>query len=81
MVSVHGNKDYLCDKCDYSSTTENLFKQHFRNHHLGIFIKCDQCDKQFSEQRYLKTHIKSIHEKIEMVECDLCDLKFKECKS
>lgn len=88
--SIHGqNKPKLtCDECSITFTTKAALRKHKRFKHAGIGLpfQCpvDGCRVksrargayQSRSRSELALHIASVHHKVSLVECHLCDARF-----
>ena len=69
-ISIHGERKYKCQECDYSTNWPSDLKNHSR-HHTGENFKCEKCDYSTNWPRHFKDHNR-IHtgEKYKCQECD-----------
>ena len=64
-----------CNKCDYSTPHERMFKYHMQTH-SGIKYTCDECGKSFNHRNTVIAHKADQHSgKLYM--CDECDFTCK----
>jgi len=54
-------ENFFCALCDYASSTRNLMKMHFENHHFPKNKKCPHCPKQFRTDVLVNKHLKDQH--------------------
>ena len=64
-----------CNKCDITFDSKKKAKKHNTETHPQL-IKCKNCDKVFKKNCELELHIRSQHERVKELECDLCDKTF-----
>ena len=66
---------YMCDECEYKTTSIGNLKAHRLGKHEGIKFKCAQCPREFSAKSNLQAHIHSIHEG-KIYTCEQCPMEF-----
>ena len=74
----HGDKEFVCDKCDYRSATNGGLRLHIESKHEGIRHPCsfENCDAVYTFKGTLDNHIKTDHKGLRY-ECDKCEFKAK----
>ena len=55
-------RNFPCDKCDMSYTTNQKLKFHKMSVHDGIKLNCPHCDVKLANPDTLQKHIKKQHE-------------------
>ena len=70
--SVHEERKYDCNQCDYIATRQDYLTTHIKIVHEGVKYVCSQCDYRATQQNSLTAHIKSVHEEVKY-ECNQCD--------
>ena len=74
---VHkGLYKFKCYECEKSFSSKVFLQNHFDAIHNDRKYMCDNCDKTFGSKKQLARHQKIHSEKIETVECELCNKKF-----
>ena len=78
-IMEHLNQRFLCDKCpftckDYKQFQDHKYIAHVRKDMPKRKIMCEICGKQY-EPGILNRHIRTVHEKILLYQCKLCDKK------
>ena len=69
------SKIIMCNKCDYTTQTSKLLKQHKKVHEkYENAINCQQCNKSFFSEKMLNRHFLARHKK--EFYCDYCGQKF-----
>ncbi|KAJ6640607.1 PR domain zinc finger protein 5 [Pseudolycoriella hygida] len=78
QLSVHAKKrDFKCQFCEKSFSTEYLKKCHEKKH-LGMSeVICDLCGFKFTCKQILRKHIMGVHQNYRPFQCQLCDKRFK----
>lgn len=76
MHSTSRHAKVKCTVCKKMTKKQNL-KQHMKTHSPQTIWQCELCKTICSGKRYLDTHIKSVHNKVELIACQLCPRKFK----
>ena len=76
-MNVHEEKRQIrkqnkCDKCDFTSMSQDNLRNHVETVHKQ---KCDKCDFESSTKEHLKNHMQTTH-KQKRIKCDYCDKKF-----
>ena len=60
---MHAEKNFRCDKCDYSATTVARLKRHTTAVHDKIYqYACDQCNETFRHKDSLARHCMNEHQ-------------------
>ena len=86
----HGEKNFLCDKCDKSFIFQSSFEYHVKNscknsEDCEIInakrkekskLVCTKCGKMYSSTNDLKRHIDSFHLKLKQFKCTKCPAAF-----
>ena len=74
----HGDKEFVCDKCDYRSAFNGGLRLHIESKHEGIRHPCsfENCDAVYTCKGTLDNHIKTDHNGLRY-ECDKCEFKTK----
>ena len=67
--------NYMCDECEYKTTSLGNLKTHKLGKHEGIKFKCSQCPREFSARSNLHNHIRSKHEGKKYT-CEKCFMEF-----
>jgi hypothetical protein len=68
-------KTFECDLCNFKAKYPTILRQHILAVHLGIEKhKCEHSDA-FRVRKELTVHVNSVHKKLKIDKCDLCDLK------
>ena len=70
LVSVNGVKNFFCEECDKTFSTQPGLLHHNSSVHEGVRYCYDQCDHKATRKESLKVHIKSVHEIRIAVTCD-----------
>ena len=65
-------REFLCDVCEYSTTTKKYLLLHMRYHDESCRLKCPHCDFNTFQTQRMKGHINSVHLGIPF-KCDKCD--------
>lgn len=65
---------HACSQCDKIFTTRYFLKAHSYKHTEQIF-ECDQCKKIYSTPDLLKRHKQNMHNGIDSVTCEICNVK------
>ena len=73
--TMHGERSYKCEHCDYESKSKQYFMRHEQVNHSRSKIVCGQCSFSTKQITSLKYHVKSAHEGVRWA-CDVCDHKF-----
>ena len=60
MRSVHGEKKYSCEQCNFVASRKDVLLRHVRHAHC-VKYSCNQCDFEASKNVSLKLHIKYEH--------------------
>jgi len=70
--------DFECPSCDFKSSNKVEVFQHYQNHKKRERkFPCTICpNKIFTGSHHLKHHIKTVHENVRIVQCELCDKAF-----
>ena len=66
-------RQYLCEKCDYSTKWRASFQRH-QSKHTGNQKQCDHCEYSCADNYGLNLHFERKHSDIEY-KCDQCDVK------
>ena len=74
MKSVHSERAFKCDLCDYTCTIKGYLTQHRKGH----FLSYQECPICLIKVKSLREHIRRRHakEKIARLPCDQCDKTF-----
>ena len=62
IESVHKDRKYKCNLCDFQTSSESYVRTHRRAEHEGVVFRCQLCDYQSKVKTGLTIHIKSKHE-------------------
>ena len=74
IKSAHQVVQYLCDKCDYKTTDQELLNTHVNFSHdepIPEKFTCEECKDEFNEKTKLEEH-QETHKKQISYLCDLC---------
>ena len=83
VLKTHGNLDYMCGSCGFSSPNRAKVGKHGKSHkdkEIKIVIECKFCDFKASENR-MAAHLSINHEDDllcdakELLKCTLCDFE------
>jgi len=72
---IDGERKFICEICDYTSTYKAHLKNHFNSKHLHIKYPCDQCNYSSGHTSDLAKHKKFKHDQIRSHKCEDCDYK------
>ena len=77
----HKNKKFKCEKCPKAFHSQASLEYHKLTNHITEtppFEHCSICDKDFLSKVSLKNHMKVMHNDVHQIECNQCELKFKQ---
>jgi len=61
-----------CEVCEYTTTRNNVLREHKRTKHGGLLYSCTECELKTPGKNYLKRHIKEKHNGLKY-NCAKCD--------
>ena len=77
-------KRFVCDKCDFQSTSTGHLKEHkaLKHSNLPLNYACSECHFKAFSEHYVKKHVKRVHlpptkadlkRKALILKCDYCE--------
>jgi len=76
MEMHSGEKSFMCDKCDFKSSTGELLRKHMRRHEETPRYLCDGCDYKSHDISNFNAH-KKVKHGTEILSCKDCDFTTK----
>ena len=70
------NKAYMCDKCDFRTSTKSNLECHFQRHEEKKY-QCHECSKFFKTPREVIMHFDCVHRNEENCFCDICGKSYR----